>query len=435
MTSYYKRLKSDLDNCVNAQIINSQTAEKIYNKAYSPNLFAQIKAAQWIAIIAGIFITAGTSLIIAHNWETIPNIIKMAGFLLIYATIAILAIKTTETKPTLNASAEILWFFLPIIGIGLYAQIFNLSGDPAKPYLIWAILSQPLVFFLRRKILTSLHIILLFGLLFFNNFNAGNILSLKIAAVQPWLLSTAILTAAFTEFFSKFKKHSSHLIIGAFLFLVLLLFTFNTPFELHGPGFKFLITISLSIIWLLTCESIQAWKTPALVAWFFIIYMTTFFWHWTPYDIPNEPLTAIIASSLIAILSFSFIFLTPLKTIPNILHNKIIKIFLAGSILIFLPIVISTEIATMKILAVSANIALLLAGLLFILSGSKEFNEKRINTGVAIIFLVVITRFFDIFGTLLKSGIAFIITGIVMIFLSYLLNRGRKAIIEAAKTQ
>ena len=155
MASYYKRLKSDLNNCVNAQIIDSQTAEKIYNKIYSPNLFAQLKAAQWIAIIAGIFIASWASLIIAHNWETIPNIIKMASFLLIYAMVATIALKTTKTKPTLNASAEILWFFLPIIGIGLYAQIFNLSGDPVKPYLIWAILSQPLVFFLRRKIITS----------------------------------------------------------------------------------------------------------------------------------------------------------------------------------------------------------------------------------------------------------------------------------------
>ncbi len=161
MASYYKRLKSDLNNCVESEIIDHQTAEKIYTKVYSPNLFAQLKAVQWIAIIAGIFITAGVSLIIAHNWETIPNIIKMAGFLLVYATVATIAIKTADNKSTMNAPAEILWFFLPIIGIGLYAQIFNLSGDPAKPYLIWAILSLPLVFLLQRKKITSLNKILL----------------------------------------------------------------------------------------------------------------------------------------------------------------------------------------------------------------------------------------------------------------------------------
>ncbi|MEA3306561.1 MAG: DUF2157 domain-containing protein, partial [Elusimicrobiota bacterium] len=257
MASYYKRLKSDLSNCVESKIIDSQTAEKIYAKVYSPNLFAQIKATQWIAIIAGIFITAGTSLIIAHNWDSISNMVKIAGFLIIYATVAAIAIKTKDTKPTINASTEMIWFFLPIIGIGLYAQIFNLSGDPAKPYLIWAILSAPLAFISQRKILTSLHIILLFGLLFFNNFNTGNILSLKTSTLQPWLLSIAIVTAAFSEFFFKFKKQTSHLIIGTFFFWILLLFTFNTPFQLHGPGFKFLTAISLSIIWLLSCESLN----------------------------------------------------------------------------------------------------------------------------------------------------------------------------------
>ena len=119
----------------------------------------------------------------------------------------------------------------------------------------------------------------------------------------------------------------------------------------------------------------------------------------------------------------------------DISQNKIVKIFLACSILMFLPLAISPEPATIKIAAFLANIALLSAGTIFILSGSKEFNEKRINFGVGIIFIMVITRFFDIFGTLLKSGMAFIITGIVMIFISYILNKGRRAIIEAAKNQ
>ena len=136
---------------------------------------------------------------------------------------------------------------------------------------------------------------------------------------------------------------------------------------------------------------------------------------------------------MISVSALTYIFLTPLKTLPNVLHNNIFKIFLAFSLLIFFPMAIAPQIATMKTVALLANITLLLAGLLSILSGSKEFNEKRINWGVAIIFMIVITRFFDIFGTLLKSGIAFIITGMVMIFISYLLNKGRKAIIEASK--
>jgi uncharacterized membrane protein len=439
MASYYKRLKSDLNNCIDAQIIDRQTAEKIYTKVYSPNLLAQIKAAQWLAIIAGIFIASGLSLIIAHNWETIPNIAKMASFLLIYAAVAIIAIKTKETKPTLNASLEILWFFLPIIGIGLYAQIFNLSGDPAKPYLIWAILSFPLAFLSQRKILTSLHILLLFGLLFFNNFNAANVLSLKAKAFQeffqiiPWLLSISLIVAAFFQFFRKLKEKSPHLIIGISLFWVLLLFTFNTPFELHAPGFKFLTAMSLSIIWLLSCELLNAKKFLSIVAWLFFMYITTFLWHSTPKDYLADKILPIAFSSLISISTLFFIFLSPLKAIPNILHNKIVKIFLACSIIIFFPLILSQEVAIFKTVAILANIMLLSAGILFILSGSKEFNEKRINYGVVVIFLVVITRFFDIFGTLLKSGVAFIITGIVMIFLSYLLNKGRKAIIEAAK--
>ena len=439
MASYYKRLKSDLNTCVESQIIDRQTAEKIYTKVYSPNLFAQLRAVQWIAILAGIFIAGGVSLIIAHNWEDIPNIVKMAGFLLIYTTIAALAIKTKDNKPLINAPMEVLWFFLPIIGIGLYAQIFNLSSDPAKPYLIWAILSLPLAFISERKLLTSLHIILLFGLLFFNNFNACNILSLKAANFQKnfhlmsWVSSIALITAAFSQFFIKFKKTSSHLIIGFFLFWILMLFIFITPFQLHGPGFKFLTAISLSTIWILSCESLNARKTPALAGWFLIVYIATFFWNWKSYSVPAETLPGIISSSLIGISALAFIFLTPLKSLPNILHNNIIKIFLSYSVLMFLPIVLSTEIAAMKTVAIFANTALISAGLLFIINGSKEFNEKRINTGVAIIFMVVITRFFDIFGTLLKSGIAFIITGIVMIFLAYLLNKGRKAIIEASK--
>ena len=83
-----------------------------------------------------------------------------------------------------------------------------------------------------------------------------------------------------------------------------------------------------------------------------------------------------------------------------------------------------------KTIAVGANLLLILTGLALMMDGSGSANEKKINSGVALIFLVIVTRFIDIFGNLLRSGFAFIATGLAFAGLAYLMNRGRKALIE-----
>ena len=86
-----------------------------------------------------------------------------------------------------------------------------------------------------------------------------------------------------------------------------------------------------------------------------------------------------------------------------------------------------------RILAVIANVILAAYGAGCIVSGARTVNEKLINRGVLVITLTAITRFIDLFGGLLKSGVAFIVTGLAFGALAYFVNRGRKALIESVK--
>ena len=86
-----------------------------------------------------------------------------------------------------------------------------------------------------------------------------------------------------------------------------------------------------------------------------------------------------------------------------------------------------------RIIAVGANLMIILTGLALIMDGSGSSNEKEINSGVSLIFLIIVTRFIDLFGNLLRSGFAFIAAGLALAGLAYLVNRGRKALISAVK--
>lgn len=123
----------------------------------------------------------------------IGAVAKMGAFLLLLAGAAEAAMRLEE-RPAAAIPLETLWFFMPALGIGLYAQIFNLSGDPVKPYLVWAALSAPLALFSKRPLAAYLTSGLLCAVLYWGTLSSSNMLALTAGygktrwAGHNWLL-------------------------------------------------------------------------------------------------------------------------------------------------------------------------------------------------------------------------------------------------------
>ena len=438
--SYYKKLKADLMGAASAGIITPQQADQVWERSYSERAFASLKATHIIGAVAGLFIALGVILVAAHNWDKIGAIAKMGAFLLLFAGAAEAAMRLEE-KPSAAVPLEMLWFFMPVLGIGLYAQIFNLSGDPVKPYLAWAALSAPLAVLSKRPLAGYLTSILLFAVLYWGTLGSTSMLSLTARynqAAQPlwhWALALGVLAAGFAIYpEKKLGKPLGAGIVWLFFMLVA-----DSAIKVRSEALVLLAGMSLAVLWLSwgSGEDGKALPGLTLTVWTGAVYMTTFFWHYKDRSYYSETLTTTAAGTLLTWAAFAGAILTLVMRKQRLLpegktEDALARALLAASMLCAFLLFDANE-GSAKILAVIANLILAAFGAGCIISGSKNSNEKLINRGVAVITLTAVTRFVDIFGGLLKSGVAFILTGLAFAALAYGINRGRKALIEAAK--
>ncbi|OGS01649.1 MAG: hypothetical protein A3I76_08690 [Elusimicrobia bacterium RIFCSPLOWO2_02_FULL_61_11] len=438
--SYYKKLKADLTGAASAGIITPQQADQVWERSYSERAFASLKAVHIIGAVAGLFIALGVILVAAHNWDKIGAIAKMGAYLLLFAGVAEAAMRLEE-KPSAAVPLETLWFFMPVLGIGLYAQIFNLSGDPVKPYLAWAALSAPLAALSKRPLAGYLTSILLFTVLYWGTLGSTSILSLTARYNQPaqplwhWALALGVLAAGVALYpVKKFGKPLGAGIVWVFFMLVA-----DTAIKVRSEALVLLAGMSLAVLWLSWDGGEDEKTLPGLplTVWTGAVYMTTFFWHYKDRSYYSETLTTTAAGTLLTWAAFAGAVLTLVMRKQRLLpegktEDALARALLAASMLCAFLLFDANE-GSAKILAVIANLILAAFGAGCIISGSKNSNEKLINRGVAVITLTAVTRFVDIFGGLLKSGVAFILTGLAFAALAYGINRGRKALIEAAK--
>jgi len=127
-----------------AGIITSEQRERILaHAATTAGAGSRLDGARWLGIFAGLFVVAGISLLIATNWEDIGPLARIVAFLAILAAVGESAIRFRDRSLGLSVPLEVVWLFLPLLGIGLYGQTFQLSGDPMRPFLVWLLLTMP----------------------------------------------------------------------------------------------------------------------------------------------------------------------------------------------------------------------------------------------------------------------------------------------------
>ncbi len=76
-----------------------------------------------------------------------------------------------------------------------------------------------------------------------------------------------------------------------------------------------------------------------------------------------------------------------------------------------------------------ACVALFVLNIGMIRAGLATGRESWINLGIGFIALNVLTRYFDLFGTMLEGGVFFIVTGLLVLGLGFYLERKRRALV------
>ena len=158
--------------------------------------------------------------------------------------------------------------------------------------------------------------------------------------------------------------------------------------------------------------------------------MMTFFWHYNPAgaDMKDGSMAGMLAAWAVFAAALLLTAARPIKFFTEKSLQAGARIALAVSMFSAFLLFDPSE-TSAKAIAIAANVLLVLAGLAFITDGSRNSQEKEVNRGAALIFLVIVTRFVDLFGSLVRSGLAFIAAGLLFAGLAWGLNKGRKAIL------
>lgn len=450
--SYYSRARTDLTAAVAKGIITpEQLPLLITHFEERRGFFSKITLAQWLAAAGGIFIAIGIILIIAFNWDKLGNFVKIFAYLVLLGGMGWGFCKS-ENRPVLRNILGLAWFFLPAAGIGLYAQIFQLSGTPVRPYLLWAALASPIALWGGGKMYSRLLSVLLLGILFYGTYEPSSVfyLCLKknvpnhvaelplLQSLSHWTAALALMAAALGINFYK-KDMWSIPVAAALAWIICLLFHDNTA--LYTSNYNLAMAAVMASSLLLFFYKIRFNSADivnnGLRILVVVLYMLSFLHG--KMDVPGTffragDMTLGTAAALIIILSAAWIMLKT-EIFPE--HGKadtaIKAVFILSILAPVLPSAINASSFNMG--AAIANILLVAIGAILLWAGSFYGSKGKLHTGMFIIVAIAITRFLDLFATQLTSGMAFLLTGGIFAFAAWWISRGATRMAEMSSVK
>ena len=431
-----------------AGIITADQRQRILaHAATSGAARSRLDGARWLGIFAGLFVVAGISLLIATNWEDIGPLARIGAFLALLAVIGEGAIRFRDRSLGLSVPLEVLWLFLPLLGIGLYGQTFQLSGDPMRSFLVWLLLTMPIAWLSPRPIVATIHTFAMAAVLFCGNFVIDPTTDALVGPRSPigrlalidgadtsaaWLLSLVLLAAIAVQSVRLLPRAHRHHFVGIWAFWLMSVLVAHTPLRIEHEGWLIVAALALSTLWLVVLALMDTSfeeRATSLVVWLGLVYALTFTWH-VDDAATGEASIAGVALVVVAATSalLGAIALPPARLSPIGGWGRAAKALLVAPLVAGFAY-LSTDLSIVWCAAIVMNLVLLAAALGLMWHGSLAREVHQINLGVLVMVWLLITRFLDLFGSMLESGIGFIVAGVFLAGLSWALERTRRRLI------
>lgn len=390
---------------------------------------ARISGVTWLAIAAGLFVLAGISLLIATNWESIGPEVRIGAFLVLLLAIGESAIRTRARL--VGVALELVWLAFPLLGIGLYAQTFQLSGEAITPFLVWLALTAPLAWMSRHEVVPSAHTAALAGALLLGSFvSEGPMLIRDVTTPTAWGLSIATLALVVAQSARLLPEGQRYHVLGIAAAWLLGVLAVTPPFGLENAAWIIVACFALTTLWMVGLVRFSASTSEKLTgatAWIGLLYALTFAWHSDGAFDGDATTSGVVATVVLSITAF-----VGAGTAPVSGSSRTI---LVSRALLAAPLALSFAVlggpGGVHVAAVLANFVLVAIAVALMWHGSIERDPGEINFGILTLLVVLVTRFLDVFGTFLQSGLGFIVAGLLLAALAYALERTRRRLLVA----
>jgi len=365
-----------------------------------------------VSLIGAVLIAAGITLLIAAHWNDIPRGVKIATGLLLMLGFHAGGwwLSTLRSSPATEDGREVQGKYrktgealhwigscLFLANIALIGQIYNIVSRPPNAFLLWWIGIAALPWLLRSK---AQHVLLLIAFGIWFGFEINERGGLIYCESQRQILLYALLGLVY---------------LGAGYCLR------RTPFsEFAGVTEKLGLVAFLIFTYPLTWKDFFGWDNPEIRQWFFPalglfallplaagirnLRALTSQWRWTWFA---------------ALLGMMVFMATVWFGCWQLNHAVGPRYFYWGESWSYL----------------AGTLALFVFCLLQIQVGIQERSPFLVNLGVVFIALDIIAAYCDLFGSMARTGVMFLISGIFLIVFGVYLEKKRRALMKQIKSQ
>jgi uncharacterized membrane protein len=353
-----------------------------------------------VSIIGAVLIAAGITLLIAAHWNEIPRGVKIAAGLLLMLGFHAGGWWLREVQGKFRKTGEALHLIgscLFLANIALISQIYNIVSRPPNAFLLWWIGIAALPWLLRSK---AQHVLLLLAFGIWFGFEVNERGGLIYCESQRQILLYALLGLVYLGAgyclrrtpFSEFAAVTEKLGLFAFLIFVYPL-TWKDFFYWENPEIRQWIFPALGVLALL----LPAAGLKNLTA-------LTRQWRWTWFA---------------ALLGMMVFMATVWFGCWQLDHAGDSHYFYWGESWSYLV----------------GSLALFVFCLLQIQIGIQERSPFLVNLGVTFIALDILAAYCDLFGSMTRTAVMFLISGIFLIVFGVYLEKRRRALMQQIKAQ
>ena len=415
-----KWLYQELPELVGKGILTQEASRKI--KEY----YGEVKSASSTAValiicgtIGALLIGLGIILLLAHNWEHLSRltrgILSFAPLLIGQALALWVLLKRPDSGAFKEGSAAFLCLMVGA-SIALVSQTYNIPGDPNTFLLTWMLLAAPLIYFMQASSPAAIYLV---GITVWG----GSNFEYPLKAVLFWPLAAV----AIPHFIWSLRREIYALRSAILSLVIFICVSIAAVFSLgrSWPNSWIVIFPSLyAALYLAGQLKISGittnWQKPlrllGSLGLFIIAFQFTFpfVWEFNTGDYALSGWSILDARSLPDnIITLAIIVIAMLLFYDNVKRrNVIVSLFGALPLLAIFAYLAGSGRGQEYLPRLIFNIYLFVLSVSQIMGGIRKTSLPALNTGMLMLALLIITRFFDSDIGFVLKGLVFIIIGI-----------------------
>lgn len=410
----------DIQKLLDAGIIDAQTAQNITTFLQKEDKGSGGLMLAIFASIGALLLGGGIILILAHNWDRMPEyarIIVACLPLLLAQFAAWYTLRYKEDSISWREASATVLFLAIGATIATLGQIFHLPSDIVSFMRVWIIAALPIMYLLKSNTAALLTYIWIF--IFAVNDRSGDI------RYWSWIL----LIAALPYYIHLMIKNPQSRVLFVFNWLVAILVAVSTLITFNNiEEFGFIVTAVLAALYyhigkLFSSKSVKgianSWNVLAHLATLVLCYVFTFKGMTEVMKIEN--LASFYYHWILIILPILYIIYSVWK---NFTKEEVVEPPYHFWIIALNFYFIGFQNSFTYIFF---NVVLLSYGIYYAYKGIKEQSLMVINVGLLTIIILIVTRFFDINISFLLRGLVFMALGIGFFLTNYLMIKRAKA--------